>query len=85
MPLQIEHAQRMHRILMRTTNGDDTDGRVITAEHQAIKPVGTRPGERCRNPLLHHAALELRAIRRELHRRIVIQPMRRQRKVRRDE
>ena len=85
MPLQIEHAQRVHRILMRTTNGDDAYRRVITAEHQAIKPVGTRPGEGCRNPLLHDTALKLRAIRRELHRRIVIQSMRRQRKVRRDE
>ena len=84
MPLQIEHTQRMHCILMRATNGDDADGRVITAEHQAIEPVGTRPGERCRDPLLHHTTFELRAIRRELHRRIVIQTMRRQRKVWRD-
>ena len=69
---------------MRATNGDDADGRVITAEHQAIEPVGTRPGERCGDPLLHHTTFELRAIRRELHCRVVIQAMRRQRKVRRD-
>ncbi len=65
MVLEIQHAQRMHRILVRAPDGDDADRRVVAAEHAAIEAVGARPGEHRRNPLLHHAAFQLRAVGRE--------------------
>ena len=83
--LQIEHAQRVHRIGVRAPDGDDADRRVVAAEHAAVEPVGARPGERGGNALLHHAPFQFRAVGGEAQRRIVVQPMRRQREVRRDE
>ena len=55
------------------------------AEDAPVEPVGACPGERRGNALLHHAALQFGAVGREAQMRIVVQPVRRQREVRRDE
>ena len=82
---QVEHAQRVHRIGVRAPDGDDADRRIVAAEHAAVEPVGARPGKRGRDALLHHAAFQFGAVGGEAQARIVVQPMRRQREVRRDE
>ena len=66
-------------------DGDDTDGRVVAAEDPAIESVGACPGERGRQPLLDHAALQFGAVGRESQRGIEVQSVRRQREIRDDE
>ena len=83
--LEIQHAQRVHRIGVRAPDGDDADRRIVAAEDAAVEPVGARPGKRGRDALLHHAPFQFGAVGGEAQVRIVVQPVRRQREVRRDE
>ena len=66
-------------------DGDDADRRIVAAEDSAIEPVGARPGQRGGNAFLHHPPFQFGAVGGEAHVRIVVQPVRRQREVRRDE
>ena len=83
--LEVQHAQCVQRIGVRSADGDDADRRVTGAEDAPVEPVGACPGK-CRwDALLHHSSLQFGAVGREAQMRIVVQPVRRQREVRRDE
>ena len=60
-------------------------GASLRAEDAAVEPVGACPGKGRRDTLLHHAALQFGAVGGEAQMRIVVQPVRRQREVGRDE
>ena len=55
------------------------------AEDAPVEPVGARPGKCCGDALLHHAPLQFGAVGGEAQVRVVVQPVRRQREVWRDE
>ena len=83
--LEVQHAQRVQRVVVRAADGDDADRCVTGAEDAPVEPVGARPGERGGHALLHHAPFQFGAVGGEAQMRIVVQPVRRQQEVRRDE
>ena len=83
--VQPQLLQRVQRIVVGLADGDQSDGRVGGTENELVQPVGTRPGLHRRQAFVHQPALQLRPFGGEAHGVVVVQAVRRQRKIGGDE